>query len=38
MPLYEIDTGEITKYVTPKDVAKLIFHKMKGRLVKYNNN
>ncbi|XP_016412942.1 heat shock 70 kDa protein 14-like [Sinocyclocheilus rhinocerous] len=26
---YEIDTGETTKYVSPEDVAKLIFHKMK---------
>ncbi|XP_062850983.1 heat shock 70 kDa protein 14 isoform X2 [Trichomycterus rosablanca] len=29
LPMYEIDTGETTKYVAPKDVAKLIFHKMK---------
>ncbi|XP_056603898.1 heat shock 70 kDa protein 14 [Triplophysa dalaica] len=29
LPKYEIDTGETTKYVSPEDVAKLIFHKMK---------
>uniref|UniRef100_A0A9J8CGD1 Heat shock protein 14 n=1 Tax=Cyprinus carpio carpio TaxID=630221 RepID=A0A9J8CGD1_CYPCA len=29
LPRYEIDTGETTKYVSPEDVAKLIFHKMK---------
>uniref|UniRef100_A0A671SVS5 Heat shock 70 kDa protein 14-like n=1 Tax=Sinocyclocheilus anshuiensis TaxID=1608454 RepID=A0A671SVS5_9TELE len=33
---YEIDTGETTKYVSPEDVAKLIFHKMKGKLQKMN--
>lgn len=30
LPRYEIETGETTKYVSPEDVAKLIFHKMKG--------
>lgn len=29
LPRYEIDTGETTKYVSPEEVAKLIFHKMK---------
>ncbi|XP_072529085.1 heat shock 70 kDa protein 14 [Salminus brasiliensis] len=29
MPLYELDTGETTKYVSPEEVAKLVFHKMK---------
>ncbi|KAG8440013.1 hypothetical protein GDO86_005980 [Hymenochirus boettgeri] len=28
-PKYEIDTGEAVKYVTPDEVAKLIFSKMK---------
>lgn len=32
LPKYEIDTGETTKYVSPEDVAKLIFNKMKGTL------
>ncbi|KAL4617947.1 heat shock 70 kDa protein 14 [Arapaima gigas] len=26
---YEIDTGEVTKFVSPEEVAKLVFHKMK---------
>uniref|UniRef100_A0AAR2KCF9 Heat shock 70 kDa protein 14 n=1 Tax=Pygocentrus nattereri TaxID=42514 RepID=A0AAR2KCF9_PYGNA len=29
LPMYELDTGETTKYVSPGEVAKLIFHKMK---------
>ncbi|XP_053364217.1 heat shock 70 kDa protein 14 [Clarias gariepinus] len=29
LPMYELDTGETTKYVSPEDVARLIFHKMK---------
>uniref|UniRef100_A0A8B9L5J6 Heat shock protein 14 n=1 Tax=Astyanax mexicanus TaxID=7994 RepID=A0A8B9L5J6_ASTMX len=29
LPLYELDTGETTKYVSPEEVAKLVFHKMK---------
>ncbi|TRZ04206.1 hypothetical protein DNTS_029859, partial [Danionella cerebrum] len=29
LPRYEIDLEETTKYVSPEDVAKLIFHKMK---------
>ncbi|XP_063074060.1 heat shock 70 kDa protein 14 [Engraulis encrasicolus] len=29
LPRYEIDTGETTKYVSPEEVAKLVFHKMK---------
>uniref|UniRef100_A0A8C9TLT3 Heat shock protein 14 n=1 Tax=Scleropages formosus TaxID=113540 RepID=A0A8C9TLT3_SCLFO len=28
-PRYEIDAGEATKFVSPEEVAKLIFHKMK---------
>lgn len=28
--LYEIDTGEEKKFVSPEDVARLIFSKMKG--------
>ncbi|KAJ8381881.1 hypothetical protein SKAU_G00026590 [Synaphobranchus kaupii] len=28
-PRYEIDTGEVTKIVSPDEVAKLVFHKMK---------
>lgn len=27
---YEIDTGEEKKFVSPEDVARLIFSKMKG--------
>lgn len=29
--MYEIDVGEVTKFVSPEEVAKLVFHKMKGR-------
>uniref|UniRef100_A0A672NRH6 Heat shock 70 kDa protein 14 n=1 Tax=Sinocyclocheilus grahami TaxID=75366 RepID=A0A672NRH6_SINGR len=29
LPRYEIDTGETTKYVSPEDVAKLIFYNLK---------
>ncbi|XP_030637065.1 heat shock 70 kDa protein 14 isoform X2 [Chanos chanos] len=29
MPRYEIDTGDATKYVSPEEVATLVFHKMK---------
>lgn len=36
LPRYEIDTGETTKYVSPEDVAKLIFHKMKGIILILN--
>ena len=32
LPKYEIDTGETTKYVSPDEVAKLVFHKMKGNV------
>uniref|UniRef100_A0A3B3QWW9 Heat shock protein 14 n=1 Tax=Paramormyrops kingsleyae TaxID=1676925 RepID=A0A3B3QWW9_9TELE len=28
-PMYEIDVGEATKFVSPEEVAKLVFHKMK---------
>jgi len=31
-PYYEITAGEHPAYVSPEDVAKLIFHKMKGSL------
>lgn len=31
--MYELDTGETTKFVSPEDVATLIFHKMKGTSV-----
>uniref|UniRef100_A0AAY4D8Z1 Heat shock 70 kDa protein 14 n=1 Tax=Denticeps clupeoides TaxID=299321 RepID=A0AAY4D8Z1_9TELE len=30
MPQYEIDTGKGTKHVSPEEIAKLVFHKMKG--------
>uniref|UniRef100_A0AAY4DA31 Heat shock 70 kDa protein 14 n=1 Tax=Denticeps clupeoides TaxID=299321 RepID=A0AAY4DA31_9TELE len=29
MPQYEIDTGKGTKHVSPEEIAKLVFHKMK---------
>ncbi|KAG5845799.1 heat shock 70 kDa protein 14 [Anguilla rostrata] len=28
-PKYEIDTGEVTKIISPDEVAKLVFHKIK---------
>lgn len=36
LPRYEIDTGETTKHVSPEEVAKLVFHKMKGKDVDMN--
>lgn len=33
-PYYEITAGDHPEYVAPEDVAKLIFHKMKGILWK----
>uniref|UniRef100_A0AAY5ENI0 Heat shock 70 kDa protein 14 n=1 Tax=Electrophorus electricus TaxID=8005 RepID=A0AAY5ENI0_ELEEL len=29
LPMYELDIDDTTKYVSPEEVAKLIFHKMK---------
>ena len=36
-PFYEI-TGDQTKHVSPEDVAKLIFHKMKGNNMADSHN